>query len=132
MEGPNVPTILLVDDEPLVRRTVERLLTRAGYTVRSAPSAEEALRIATTDPSIALVLSDVMMDDLHGPELVARIRQRVPSLPVLFMSGETREHLPSAGVGALESFVAKPFEPQALLAAVGRALSPQVTQSRGR
>lgn len=111
-------TILVVDDDPLVRRTVERTLGRAGYDVRVAGSGAEALT-ALQAGTVDLLLSDVMMDDIEGPALLVAARAHQPSVPVLFMSGETPENLPLVGLDKQTTpFLEKPFGPQELLAAV--------------
>lgn len=116
-----VPVLLLVDDEPIVRRTVGRLLVRAGYDVRVASTAAEAEAIARAEPALAAIVSDVMMDEVHGPELARRLHAIRPGVPVVFMSGEVPEHLPEMGVDPAALFVPKPFTPEVLLEAVRRA-----------
>jgi len=76
-----VETILLVEDEKMVRRYVATVLGKAGYRVLAADDAHEALELAENE-SIDLLLTDVVMPKIGGPELAARLR-----LPVLYMSG---------------------------------------------
>jgi PAS domain S-box-containing protein len=81
-------SILVVEDDELVRAFVSRALGDAGYQVRTTASGEEALRQLERDPSaIDLVLTDVVMAGVSGPELAERLATVAPSLPVLFMSG---------------------------------------------
>lgn len=116
-------SILVVDDDPLVRRTVERALVRAGYDVRVAASATDALE-ALAEAPVDLVVSDVMMDDMEGPAFGALARQRRPDLRLLFMSGETPENLPAVGLDkATTPFLPKPFRPEDLLAKVAELVS---------
>lgn len=117
---------LIVDDEPIVRRTVGRLLVRAGYEVRVASTAAEAEAIARAEPGLAAVVSDVMMDEVPGPQLAERLHAIRPGLPVVFMSGEVPEHLAEMGVDAAALFVPKPFKPEMLLEAVHRAATSRV------
>lgn len=80
--------ILVVEDDALVRRFVERALSDAGYTVATAVTGEEALdAIRTSDAPPHLVLSDVVMPIMTGPELAEKLALIQPDVPVLFMSG---------------------------------------------
>ncbi len=81
-------TILLVDDDSEMLSLIERTLATYGYTVRTAHSAREALDIAESRPDAAdLVLTDVMMPEMNGPELVEALRHKRPGQKYLFMSG---------------------------------------------
>ncbi len=81
-------TILLVEDDPAVRSLVTRLLRRAGYQVIAVATGEQALRKVTERPDIALLVSDVVMPGMSGPELLEELRRRrVDTFPVLLMSG---------------------------------------------
>lgn len=82
-------TILLVEDEPVLRRTVERLLSRLGYTVLTAADGSEAMRLVTEKgfDAFDLLLTDVVMPGIKGTELVRRLRAEHPGLKVLFMTG---------------------------------------------
>lgn len=117
------PVILVVDDEPLVRRTVERALQRADYEVHVASAGTEALHMLDGGLHPALVVSDVMMDDMEGPQFVAQLRTRLPGAHVLFMSGETPENLPHVGLDKDHTdFLEKPFAPQAFVDKVAQIL----------
>ena len=81
-------TLLLVEDEAAVRASARRLLERHGYTVLEARHGADALRIVESgDRPIDLVLTDLVMPEMGGRELVERLRARHPALKVLFMSG---------------------------------------------
>lgn len=81
-------TILLVEDEDPVRAFSVRALTSAGYTIHDAATGEEALEILEeVDGKIDLVLSDVVMPEMDGPTLVKKIKQTMPDLKVIFVSG---------------------------------------------
>ncbi len=85
--------VLLVEDEPAVRRLVQRVLTEQGYRVLEASNGSEALEVASRcGPEIDAVVTDVVMPRLGGPELVRRLRAEHSSLGALFMSGYPGEH----------------------------------------
>jgi PAS domain S-box-containing protein len=115
-------TILLVEDEPTVRRVTRRILESAGYEVIEAENGEHALRMWSVRASeIDLLVTDMVMPLLTGRELATRLRQLAPSLPVLFTSGYTEQD-PLTLVSDPSAFVAKPFLPSTLLSAVSRVL----------
>ena len=103
------PTILVVDDEPQVRRLASRALEHQGYHVIQATDGLEALGLFTDDSTIDLLVTDVRMPHTDGIVLAAALRRRYPHVPVLFISGFPRGTEP-----APEPFLAKPFEMQAL------------------
>ncbi len=107
--------VLVVEDAEGLRTLTKRLLDRLGYSVLVASNAEEAIRQFDAHPSIALVLTDVVMPGLSGPGLVAQLVQRRPALKVIYMSGYTDEAIVQHGV--LQpgiAFVHKPFTANAL------------------
>jgi two-component system cell cycle sensor histidine kinase/response regulator CckA len=115
-------TILLVEDEPTVRRVTRRILESAGYAVIEAENGEHALRVwAARASEVDLLVTDMVMPLLTGRELATRLRERAPSLPVLFTSGYTEQD-PMSLVADPCAFVAKPFLPSTLLSAVSRLL----------
>ena len=117
-------TILLVEDEAAVRDLVATALGERGYRLLTAADAEEALQKEREhDGPIDLLITDVVMRGQRGPELARRIRERRPSIPVLFMSGYPDDAL-SAG-GTLDggtAFLQKPFRVSALGAKVAEVL----------
>jgi len=116
-------TILLVDDEDVVRGLVRRVLAERGYTVLEARNGSEALSVAErANGSIDLVVTDVVMPHLGGPEMVERLVQVRPDLKVLFISGYTGQATSFYGVQPGRAFLQKPFTPQALAEAVRSAL----------
>ncbi|MFL5574188.1 MAG: response regulator [Gemmatimonadaceae bacterium] len=115
-------TILLVDDEHSVRAIVLKILRRAKYNVLEAENGEAALRIAAEHPGkIDLVITDMFMPGLRGPEVVQKIAPTRPGLRALFMSGYADQDA-RTGVPAGANFLNKPFSGQELAAAVEAVL----------
>ena len=109
-------TVLLVEDDDTVRALTRRVLDRQGYQVLEARNGVEALRIAEPELSrIHLVISDVVMPELGGRQLVERLREIRPELPVLLMSGYTDDAIVRHGITESgEPFLPKPFTTDAL------------------
>lgn len=109
-------TILLVEDEELLRSLVREVLTASGYVVLEAANGSAALRLAREHPGpISLLLTDVVMPQMSGQELSERLRAVHPDLKVLFMSGYTDDAVVRHGVQAAEvAFIQKPFSPHQL------------------
>ncbi|HEX6533535.1 MAG TPA: PAS domain S-box protein [Gemmatimonadaceae bacterium] len=104
-------TVLLVEDEDAVRASVRRMLQRHGYTVLEARHGYDAIRISEEHAGgIDLVITDVVMPELGGRELVERLRARRDGVKVLFMSGYTEDAVATHGVLAQgAAFIEKPF-----------------------
>jgi len=117
-------TILLVEDEVAVRQVASRMLTLLGYRVLEAEDGADALAIAERQgAAIDIVVTDVMMPKVKGPELVRALRLRLPQLPVVFMSGYSG--LDTAALSEMSSLgpmLAKPFAQEALATVVRREL----------
>jgi two-component system cell cycle sensor histidine kinase/response regulator CckA len=121
--SPPTGTILLVEDEEATRVAINRNLTRAGYTVIEASNGVEALHCADTYPgTIDLLLTDSMMPEMGGAELVRKLRERRGGINVLMMSGYTEGLGPLRNVGEREPFIEKPFSTVDLLLAIRSAL----------
>jgi len=115
-------TIILVEDEALVREITARVLGRAGYTVLEAQDGEEALQMVRRHAGhIDLVITDVVMARLGGLELARRVAGEQPGLPILLMSGYNSEEMPADDPTI--SFLQKPFTPNALLQTVSALLA---------
>jgi PAS domain S-box-containing protein len=115
-------TILLAEDEPLLRELGETILTQAGYTVLTAGSSESLRKLIAEHPGeVDLLLTDVVMPDISGPELVRIGRQRWPKVRVLFMSGYADDELQDLDRDA--GFIQKPFTPAELTAKIAEVLS---------
>jgi len=112
--------LLVVDDDALVRSATARLLRSAGYRVRTAGGGAEALTLVTgPDGAPSLLLTDVVMPEMGGRAVAQALRQRVPGLPVLYMSGHAGSALGGEELARpLTAFVAKPFTPTELLSHV--------------
>jgi CheY-like chemotaxis protein len=108
--------VLLVDDEEIVRRATSEILQLFGYQVIEAASGLEAIEICEeSDEPITLVLTDVSMPEMSGPELVAMIGARWPEIRVLYMSGFTEAaHGDQSLLREGAAFIEKPFEPEDL------------------
>ncbi len=109
--------VLLVEDDASVRRLAAETLRRGGFRVLDAESGPAALALLADDSiSIDLLVSDVIMPEMRGPELAARLRVREPGLPVLFVSGYNDQQV-SLGdrETAATGFLAKPFPPGELV-----------------
>jgi two-component system cell cycle sensor histidine kinase/response regulator CckA len=117
-------TVLLVEDEPMVRTVAERALTRHGYTVITANNGYEALEILDKGEEIALLISDVVMPEMDGPTMVREARKSRPDLPILFMSGYAEEQLRKSIDLDHVAFLPKPFSVQELAEAARKALLP--------
>jgi two-component system cell cycle sensor histidine kinase/response regulator CckA len=116
-------TVLLVEDEPMVRAVAERALTRHGYSVLTATNGEEALDILGKGEEIALLISDVVMPAMDGPTMVREARKSRPDLPILFMSGYAEEQLRKSIDLDNVAFLPKPFSVQELAEAARRAIA---------
>ena len=116
-------TVLLVEDEAMVRAVAERALSRQGYTVLSAENGEAALELLETCQAPDLLISDVVMPQMDGPTMARHVRERYPHLPILFMSGYAEEQLRKSIDLDNVAFLPKPFSVQQLGEAARDALS---------
>jgi PleD family two-component response regulator len=116
--------ILVVDDDPIVRKLVTESLEERGHSVVSAPDGEEGLRLANEEKP-DLVLLDVRMPGMDGLELCRQLRRgfRTSSIPIIFLTSlsETADKVEGMLVGA-DDYVTKPFDPQELIARVAAHL----------
>jgi CheY-like chemotaxis protein len=109
-------TILLVEDEDMVREMVRELLVTQGYKVLEASNGAEALALCSKcNEPIHLLLTDVVMPQMNGKELAKQILKSYPSMKVLFMSGYTGDLVaPCDASDENQSFISKPFTANAL------------------
>ena len=121
-------TVLLVEDEPMVRTVAERALTRHGYSVITAENGEQALEILDRGEEFVLLISDVVMPGMDGPTMVAEARKSRPDLPILFMSGYAEEQLRKSIDIDHVAFLPKPFSVQELAEAARRVVMANAPQ----
>jgi two-component system cell cycle sensor histidine kinase/response regulator CckA len=111
--------VLVVDDEPSVLRLVARALSQQGYEVHSTLYPAQALEAAKTAvPHFDLVVADVIMPEMCGPELVKNIKRIFPNTAVVLMSA----HIASEALPEYAAFISKPFQMADLYSIVKRAL----------
>jgi CheY-like chemotaxis protein len=117
-------TILVVEDDSVIRNLVTMILQKGGYTVLKARNGKDALQIcAETLAQIGLVLTDLVMPQMSGPELVHEIKSRIPEVKVLYTSGYADGSLMQDGNFDPEvPFIQKPFSPASLLRKVRQVL----------
>lgn len=113
--------ILVVDDEPSVRRFAARVLLGEGFVVREAGDGQEALEMVNTGGVSALVC-DVVMPRLNGVQLMEVLARSHPQLPVLLMSGYATVQLEGMGIAAPCGLLPKPFSAERLVEEVRRCL----------
>ena len=128
---PEPTTILVVDDDLSVLGVIKCMLECGEYNVLMAHSAESALRMAErNDLTIDLMLIDVIMPDVSGPDLAERILAMRPHLKVLFMSGCTDSEVVRVKIlDRALGFLPKPFTSDGLLERVQKVLEPVVHRS---
>jgi CheY-like chemotaxis protein len=120
-ELPHVPSVLVVDDESMIRRVAQLSLVSAGYTVGEAANAAtaiDAVRAATVP--FDLVVLDFTLPDADGTAVIPVIRQHAPHTRVLLMSGHGE--MDAASLGA-DGYLAKPFTKTALISAIEQTLA---------
>jgi excisionase family DNA binding protein len=110
------PLVLIVDDDPGLRRAVRASLEAEGYSVREAGNADEGMA-ALEDDTPDLILLDVMMPEVDGWELLRRVQERhgVGTIPVIMFSGRVEEGADEAASRGAQGFVGKPFDPETLI-----------------
>jgi CheY-like chemotaxis protein len=115
--------ILIVDDEPSIRRFAVRVLSEEGFLVEEASDGAEALeRLRAGAAVVDVVVSDVVMPRLNGVELVHELAASHPQIPVILMSGYAAAQLDGMGIVAPCGVLAKPFPAERLVEEVRRCL----------
>jgi CheY-like chemotaxis protein len=133
----NSPVILLVEDEAMVRDVTREVLRHAGYHVLECSSAKDALRLASKhEGRIHLLLSDVVMPEMNGPELANRLQKITPGLITVFMSGYGEAEITQKIRCSSTPHLQKPFTVEILLTRISDALqaglgSPHLTEVGG-
>jgi DNA-binding NtrC family response regulator len=119
-----------VEDDPALLGMTRKMLERMGYAVLTAGTAAEAIRHAEQrGREIHVVLSDVVMPELSGPELAKRLLSQHPHLEAVFMSGFPANVNAPRGLLESSSFLQKPFSKAVLAAAIRRALDDRAKPS---
>jgi two-component system response regulator (stage 0 sporulation protein F) len=125
-----MPRILIIDDEPLVRTALRRILERHGHTVMEAPDGRAGLALWRQTPG-DLVLTDIFMPDTDGIEVIVQFSRLWPGTKIIAMTGgaKTIDFMftvaPAAFQLGARRLLMKPFTIQTLLAAISAALSPK-------
>ena len=129
-EAPPGAAVLLVEDNPMVRRSIEATLRIAGYQVTSVDSGERCIEVVgRLYTPLDLLISDVVMPEMSGEEMIGRVHELRPDLPVLFISGYDRSTLARRKYpAASEYFLQKPFDSEDLFAAVREAMASRPGQ----
>jgi CheY-like chemotaxis protein len=122
-------TILLVDDEAMIRNLGRTILQRHGYEILLAEDGEQALEIYQQERErIDLVILDLTMPKLSGWDTVRRLRELDPDVAVLFASGYSAEHMTESEREGVLGFINKPYRPQELVSTVRAALNKKKSQ----
>jgi two-component system cell cycle sensor histidine kinase/response regulator CckA len=109
-------TILVVDDQDVVRDVIKLTLESAGYTVIEASTPNAALELARSAASIDLLVTDIVMPEMDAFELAERVTTEIPGIRILYTSGYT-------DAAAEGPFIQKPFTPQQLVDKVSAVLA---------
>jgi CheY-like chemotaxis protein/nitrogen-specific signal transduction histidine kinase len=126
-------TVLVVDDEAVVRAIMTRALRDAGYRVREASDGASALALVRDQPSpIHALVTDLAMPGMRGRELASALTEVMPGLPVLFVSGFAGDEVERRGLlEAGRPFLSKPFSPELLVERVREVLAGRTAASSG-
>jgi len=127
-------SVLLIEDEEAIRNVIARVLKSVGFEVLTTSNGEEALlEAAKAGCVIDVVVADVVMPKMGGPEALMRLRADRPTLKALFMSGYSDRSLEALGAtGPHSAFIGKPFLPNDLLEALQSLLSRPTLESSGQ
>jgi two-component system cell cycle sensor histidine kinase/response regulator CckA len=116
-------TILVVDDEDSLRTLIGRMLEREGYSIVAAANAAEGIRLAAShNGAIDLIVADLMMPGMNGPEMVKELLARRPNARVLYLSGYPDDAVSREGLEQGANFLQKPFGAGAFIQSVRDAL----------
>jgi CheY-like chemotaxis protein len=116
-------TVLLAEDDAVMRRLTRKMLEQHGYTVLEAEDGTAAMKLMSTNHhSVDLVLTDVVMRGMTGPELVLQLLDRHPTMKVVYMSGYTGELVAQEGLSSSIPLLEKPFTKMDLLKKIDAAL----------
>ena len=116
-------TVLLAEDEPALRKLARLILEEDHYRVLEARNGREALELAQRHAgAIHLLLTDIVLPELNGPDLVARLEQQRPDMRVVYMSGYADSRLLGRGLAEQAGILRKPFDPDQLRTKIKEAL----------
>ena len=121
-------SVLIVDDDAIVRRVIQGHLSDAGYRIFEAEDGQEALEVLQQTGSVSLIIVDQVMPRLNGPGLIAELRRQRPSQPVLLMSAYPAERELPEDEQPAHPFLPKPFTRDQLLAKVAEAAQVRATE----
>ena len=123
-------TILMAEDDEIVRTFTRRALEMHGYKVLDAEHAERAMEISGSYPApIHLLLTDMLMPGMNGRQLAEKFRVQRPGVPVLYMSGYTDDVIQEQGLLEEDAvFLQKPFSPMLLVEVIQEALALKAEQ----
>jgi two-component system, cell cycle sensor histidine kinase and response regulator CckA len=124
-------TILIVDDEPMVRLVVGRLLQEWDFKVLEADNGRSALKAAQNfKGQLSLVITDLVMPYMDGCEFANAFRPLHPDVPILFMTGKCPNALIGTFFNPTENLLFKPFDPDTFLDVVARVLESHINNGR--
>jgi len=118
--------VLLVDDEPMMRKMIKMALQRRGFQVFDAASAVDALSLVEKNP-VDILVTDIVMNDMDGWTLARSLEKGHPGLPVLFISGYPIDFEDVCRKYARSAFLLKPFGPGELMAAISGLVAAGTT-----
>ncbi|MCL6218850.1 response regulator transcription factor [Zunongwangia pacifica] len=115
--------ILVIEDNPMVIKSLQFKLTKDGYDVIIAPDGREALKLLK-DATYDLILTDLNLPFVTGNELIAYVKENLPAIPIIVLSTSTQENIIMDAFNmGVEDFITKPFSPNELSLRVKRLLS---------
>jgi DNA-binding response OmpR family regulator len=115
--------ILIIEDNPMVVKSLEFKLTKDGYDVVVAEDGRKALEILKEDDAIELVITDLMLPYITGTELIEHIRNNTPTMPIIVLSTSNQEEIiTDAFLMGVNDFITKPFSPNELSLRVKRTI----------
>lgn len=126
-----MPTVLVIDDDDMVRSLIVRALTGARYTVIEAADGQAGLSLARAN-SVDLVVTDLVMPVQEGVETIMTLRRERPRLPIIAISGgvtNSRLYLDIAGRIGARRILAKPFTPKELIQLIEQVLAEEAQRS---
>ncbi len=124
-------TVLVIDDEPMVRTLLCQLLEEWGFKAAAADNGKTALQLARKlKNGLSMVITDLVMPHMDGYDFAQAFRQLYPDVPILFMTGQCPAALEDRLSNQREQILFKPFNPDGFLDAVARLLESRVNQKR--